>query len=87
MIVASDSDISLSKAESMLVLELAVSDAESSVGGREREEPKLSDRRKKPILENCSPSLAKFALLSFFLIVYGSVQKEKENSGNINVGI
>lgn len=83
--VASECDISLSKTESMLVLELAVSDAESSVGGREREEPKLSDRRKKPILEDCSPSLAKSALLSFLLFTVVSRRRKKDV--DINVGI
>lgn len=51
VIVARDSETSCWKAESILVLELAVSDAEeSSVSWREeREELKLSERRKKPI--------------------------------------
>lgn len=48
MIVARESVISYSsKVESMLVRELAVSEAESMVEGRDEcEEPKLIDRRK-----------------------------------------
>ena len=48
LIVARESVISYSsKVESMLVRELAVSDAESMVEGRDEcEEPKLIDRRK-----------------------------------------
>lgn len=72
VMVARESDTSCPKAESILVLELAVSDDESSVGWREREEPKLRERRKKPMAhkKRC-PALTSrflFSLLGVFVL-------------------